>query len=390
MIKMKQVPEGWTEHFTFTIPWPFPPVQPVVLMQDMHLMEQTIIAMPDGTMTVSVRDGHELDVQLTTCPISMTGSGNFEMVLSGTRQRLAVQIAGRVAATNEGGRRAEQSIPVRLRPDRAPPTPVIRPTTPLPTSRPRVSIFSSSRAKIARAKFYLDDLLHQTRAYLSRSPVAIEFVPEEDGNGFKRIARVAEHVPVEIALTIGDVVHNLRVALDYLAIDIVRPFDPKFQNASFPFCGPAADLEEAMKKRLITKAPVDIANMIRALRPYSGGDEMLKAIQLFDNAEKHSLITPVTSCAIQPTFLADFVTGLYITRPEEHALVPVADDAVLDRHVPQSALTNDLFTDIMVAFDHNQPLAHKDVVVALRTITTHVEGIVGSFANRPEYTGLTI
>jgi hypothetical protein len=58
-------------------------------------------------------------------------------------------------------------------------------------------------------------------AYLKRVPFYL--VAQPDANAGKRwVVRVREEVPVEFSAIIGDVLHNLRAALDLMAVQLVR------------------------------------------------------------------------------------------------------------------------------------------------------------------------
>ena len=77
-------------------------------------------------------------------------------------------------------------------------------------------------AKLNRADRHIVDLGDLVERFLTSQPFAVERVVSEDGRRHVvRWTRTAE-IPVEISLVAGDAVHNLRSALDHLAVEI-RP-----------------------------------------------------------------------------------------------------------------------------------------------------------------------
>jgi hypothetical protein len=77
-----------------------------------------------------------------------------------------------------------------------------------------------ARAKVQRAKEHFRDLLlrHQEFTGLNPYGVVIEHDPETGERIWR--ARVSRSIPETWSITIGDVIHNLRAALDYLAWDL--------------------------------------------------------------------------------------------------------------------------------------------------------------------------
>ncbi len=84
----------------------------------------------------------------------------------------------------------------------------------------------SCRIKISRAYKHLDDLIAMMNAYAER--YTYEFVADEESEPAIKIyrVRIIEDIPADFSGPIGDVIHNLRSALDCLATALVLRADP--------------------------------------------------------------------------------------------------------------------------------------------------------------------
>jgi hypothetical protein len=110
-------------------------------------------------------------------------------------------------------------------------------------------------------------------------------------------ARRNEAVINRAALICGDVVHNIRSALDHAYWEIVSPVattDRERQNVQFPFCETEARLDEAIKTRLADKVSQAFYQALFDLKPHgeSGGNEFLALIHRLDILDKHKLLIP--------------------------------------------------------------------------------------------------
>jgi len=160
-----------------------------------------------------------------------------------------------------------------------------------------VDLLVGPRLKVSRAKRHIRDLNNEITAYVRSNPYQI--VIEQDPNSTQHLwtLRVRQKVPQEFAGIIGDAIHNLRSALDLLACDLVRMNGGETKDVNFPFAGGADGLEIAIKNRNINRAGKDVVEIIRSLKPYTGGNEALRAIHDLDIADKHVTLIPTTHFA---------------------------------------------------------------------------------------------
>jgi hypothetical protein len=183
------------------------------------------------------------------------------------------------------------------------------------------------RLKVARANEHLDALKVEIARYYDTNPA--EFVADPtihtDSNGeeyvFGRFK--ADTPPEHIAVVIGDVLQNLRSALDYLVWELVlaNKEQPGKKN-SFPICNSPKDLSNELRRGRLGGVHAEAITEIEALQPYFGGAEVNKSflwnLEQFSNINKHRrvLLTVLRTLPVPE--------GLVTTRDEfglNHALV---------------------------------------------------------------------
>ena len=156
--------------------------------------------------------------------------------------------------------------------------------------------FSASRLKIERARKHLSDLENLVNDFVKE---AVGVYPNDCGEiGVSYSAELL----TDIALTIGDAIHNARSALDILVCDVARIRGCKSipTRLSFPVCKTKSDLEARVNeiRGLIGDTVSDI--LVNDLKGYGecDGNALLCALYELDISDKHKLLIPVLSQAI--------------------------------------------------------------------------------------------
>jgi hypothetical protein len=123
--------------------------------------------------------------------------------------------------------------------------------------------------------------------------------------------------PEHLGAIIGDVVHNLRAALDLVACEMIRAVEGKDANVDrvyFPFCQRVDDLEGMIRKRQFDRTGEQAVQALRGLKPYRGGNAALRAIHDLDIQDKHtSLILAKTG-----------ITGRMVRTPDDDGVTRIA------------------------------------------------------------------
>jgi hypothetical protein len=171
----------------------------------------------------------------------------------------------------------------------------------MPTPDP----LDSSRRKIARAKKHLADLERETGAFFARPDMYQPFIeahPEKAGWTILKV-RFLEELPQEFEEIVGDVLGNLRSALDHAVFGIALAFaestnspKPKMDTACFPFAKDAAHFENALKGRCAS-VPAELHSIFRDCKPYGGGNEPLWALNVIRGTDEHAILVPAATAA---------------------------------------------------------------------------------------------
>jgi hypothetical protein len=216
---------------------------------------------------------------------------------------------------------------------------------------------TGSRAKVQRAKEHFQDLAAQASAFMSLNPYGV--VIEDNADTGERIwrARVSRPIPPEWSLIIGDIVHNLHSALDFLAwqLELANGRMPSMSTESRSIQFPVWDRGKARpttaaavreqknaRERQIRAFGQPAMALIEGLQPDSRRDRgkfalhPLWLLHKLDIEDKHRLLVVAGGTVRQ--------AGLTIGGPGEHvhidhlslgspeaSIVPVADGAELMR-----------------------------------------------------------
>jgi hypothetical protein len=169
-----------------------------------------------------------------------------------------------------------------------------RPEKKVLTSGPTTSDqFVGSRLKVKRAERHIEEVKSLFGHFLKTDfcKVHIEVDPDT-GNNLLKLDSIAK-APPEIALAVGDAIHNLRTAMDHVAFDILGT---TADWISFPVGKKRDDVIATRQHRAIKAAIPDLADFIAdTIKPYLGGDFALWEIGTLDNLDKHRLTLPVVS-----------------------------------------------------------------------------------------------
>lgn len=150
--------------------------------------------------------------------------------------------------------------------------------------------FFQARLKVQRAHRHISELQHVLSEFGKSEFYRLN--PDPDTHGL--VLEVAKPMPAEIPLAVGDAVHSLRSALDYIASEIVRTSGLNANNVYFPLHETRENLVDALDKGLIKQAsPKLITIILNKIKPYKTGNYPLWALNKIDVIDKHRLLIPV-------------------------------------------------------------------------------------------------
>lgn len=151
--------------------------------------------------------------------------------------------------------------------------------------------------KLLRAKTHLDDLQARIDPYLANAYDLRPEIDREDGLFLSRLV-VAEPIPVEWSLIVGDAVHNMRSALDQAVCRLAECTGAEVTNDhKFPIRDTEPLTERARRRwdAQLEGVPDLAVEIIRRSQPFAGPQESpdqhaLAALRELSNEDKHRVI----------------------------------------------------------------------------------------------------
>lgn len=266
---------------------------------------------------------------------------------------------------------------------------------------------TGSRIKVQRAKEQFRDFITKAQDFLNLNPYGV--VIEDDPQTGERIwrARVSRPVPPEWSPLIGDIVHNLRAALDYVAWQLeaangtrVDPRSIQFpvwnRGAPAPTTARAVKDHQAKRKRQEHAFGLPAMALIERLQPDSrrNRDWMLSPLwllHLLDIEDKHRLLVVVGGTVVNALTTIGgpgqdvHIESMSIGSPGM-SVVPIADGTELMRLKLGADTPNvdvkQTFT-AFVAFEKLGPGQGKPVLETLDQLIGFVDQTLTLFAALP-------
>jgi hypothetical protein len=147
------------------------------------------------------------------------------------------------------------------------------------------------RLKVERANAHIVDLQRAVEAFLETNPYTVATKRHPQTGQLLYYMKGVEPPPPAIALMIGDILFNLRSALDHLAVQFLlksNPAAPTY-DVYFPVYKDATEYGQKAPRR-IRGLPQDAVDFINAAKPYKGGNEDIWRLNKLNNIDKHRLL----------------------------------------------------------------------------------------------------
>ena len=253
----------------------------------------------------------------------------------------------------------------------------------------------SPRIKIERAKELIVELESRIRAFDKSDPYTIETrLDPHTGNRIYYAARVTA-VPDCISVIAGDVIQNLRSALDHLACRLVEANGNSItRRTSYPIFGSSIDYKAGFKAKVngMSQAAID---QIHATKPYKGGNDVFWRISELNNIDKHRLLitmiarhcsidlTPIVIASLEKKLRkrppsVDPQPGLYID--VDGPLDPLNEgDVLLSPDVSGSESNENIHFVFDIAFNEPRVGEERSLLKTLFQLADFVEAIVTQF-----------
>lgn len=236
--------------------------------------------------------------------------------------------------------------------------------------------------KVERSKKHLCDLEDSRNRFIDSKPYRIGRESNtQTGYNTYRVFDI-QAPPVEIGLIAGDVIHNLRSALDHLSYQLVLSNGavPTKQTA-FPVFDDETKYKAGLAGRVkgMAQSAVDA---IDATEPYQGGKGAgLWVLHYLDVADKHhALLTPLINVTAASFTIPGFWERDYrgvggISFPNFGK--PLKDGDVIATR--EAEMDNDMNLNLDVAFTEPEVIEGKPVVETLKRLVDLVNDLILSF-----------
>jgi hypothetical protein len=151
------------------------------------------------------------------------------------------------------------------------------------------------RAKIERAEKHIGDLESEIKSFYESKPYVVGTKRDQQSRRLIYHLVSVRDTPVGVAALTGDVLNNLRSALDHLAYQLVLvgtgDVAPTWR-VYFPIADDAAKYASHSLAQ-IKGMRQDAVNAIAAIRPYKGGNDTLWRLHKLNNIDKHRYLVIV-------------------------------------------------------------------------------------------------
>ncbi len=156
-----------------------------------------------------------------------------------------------------------------------------------------ISLLVASQ-KVKRTKAQIRELNSEVVAFVSAARYSIATELNADATQKAWVFRFEPQSTEHLSIIVGEILHNLRSALDYLAVALATKNGASSKKVYFPFGINAEIFDEQVRKK--TKGmSADAIAMIRELKPYKGGNVLLWLLHDLNREDKHIRIVPLFS-----------------------------------------------------------------------------------------------
>ena len=159
------------------------------------------------------------------------------------------------------------------------------------------------RVKVERAKQHIVDLNLRLKAFLDSNPYKVGTYRNPETRQLIYFLTGVRNVPPQIGLVVGDVIQNLRSALDHLAFQLYM-LGPGGQaggsgsRTHFPIADDSAKYKIGAPRKIKGLRP-DAIKAIDAIKPYKGGgtdkSDALWRLEKMNNIDKHRILIAIGS-----------------------------------------------------------------------------------------------
>lgn len=157
----------------------------------------------------------------------------------------------------------------------------------------------SVKAKLQHAEGYLNSIESEVKSWMNDHPYSIARQTNSDSTRYSLILQINKEPALQRwSLVIGDIVHNLRCALDHLVYAIAihesgQDPPPSGNKLMFPICDTSDLFRNESNRRLVTLSD-RVRTVIETVQPYNRPHlelpPLLAILRDLNNTDKHRLL----------------------------------------------------------------------------------------------------
>lgn len=242
------------------------------------------------------------------------------------------------------------------------------------------------KLKVERADTHISDVGDCIKQYFETCPYTT--FTELDASGEREFLklRLTNPPPRKIAVVVGDVVHNLRSALDQLACCLaIKNGFPDASDTYFPFAASREIYESKSVQKKIRKLPQAAVQIIHELKPYLGGNNLLWSLHQLDIIDKHRALIPIatTHLGVKAQLTAKPLGTFPHTFSIPKALQPLDKDAVILVYPAGLQFdSSEIEFTVDMAFHNVGPIDGQPVLTVLHQFVAMTKSVLGIFEDR--------
>ncbi len=243
--------------------------------------------------------------------------------------------------------------------------------------------------KIKRAEKHIGELKVEVDRFFESDPYCVFSYSELDSRDLCFAVTVVAEPPPSISAIVGDLINNLRNALDYLMCGLFEVNgQPCDENVFFPITWKANEFKSKLSG-IERGAGKDVVDILQSIEAYKGGaGHALWQLHQLNSRDKHRLLIPIGSAYqalhvdVSKGFPGDDLPSLMIgIRPDE-SMYPLKDGAILFKiKAPVDATQVDMhpkFT-LEIAFGEGKIVQGEPIIPTLQNYIDLVKGVIEPF-----------
>jgi hypothetical protein len=246
--------------------------------------------------------------------------------------------------------------------------------------------------KIKRANTHIEEFKVALDAFKKTEPYGISGKRDPKTREFIYYVTKADPIPPNLSVISGDVLQNLRTALDYLVCSLIRAHSgPKADITKGGFLilneVPTTEEHESTFARKVKGMEDKARDLLRTLKPYKGGDDTLWRLHALNNSDKHRLLL-TSATTLRPFNMGDHIRATRENPPvtpdlfigPKERVFPLNIGAVLFTDIPDAKENKNIKLTVDIVFNEPGVCEGEPIFLVLRSSLNKVRLTVEKFA----------